>query len=142
MPYSQMLAVVIVMLTIVAMASSGPSTTRPDTPLLGTRWTVVEIEGQPALPADREGPYLEFSAEQTRYVGSGGVNRIGGRYQLEGKSLKLGEPFSTMMAGPEPLMQQEQKMLQAMRRVDSFEIVGNNLTLLAGDDVVLRLEAN
>lgn len=141
MPVSNLFAVVLASLTIAAVIQAEPATTQPAAPLLGTRWTIVEVEGQPALPAERGAAYLEFSAEQTRYSSSGGINRIGGAYTLDGKSLKLGDAFSTMMAGPEPLMQQERKSLQALGKVDAFEIVGDKLHLLAGDEVVLRLQA-
>lgn len=133
--------VVAVLLLSPLLRAAEPASTQPGKPLLGTRWTFVEINGDPALPVDRGGPYLELSAEEARYSGIAGINRFGGSFTLDGKSLKFGNAFSTMMAGPEPLMQQEQRVMQALTKVDAFEIVGDMLHLRSGDTVVLKLQA-
>lgn len=141
MPTVHLSVAMVAVLFGVAVRAAEPATTQPAKPLVGTHWTIVEINGQPAIATERGAPYLELTAEETRYSGIAGVNRFGGGYTLEGKSLKFGNAFSTMMAGPEPLMQQEQQVMQALPRVDSFEIVGDKLHLLAGEDVLLRLQA-
>ena len=71
---------------------------------------VVEIDGTPTLASSR--PDLTFD-EDGRVSGSGTINRVFGPYQLDGESLELGTLGSTMMAGPEELMDQESRFLSA-----------------------------
>ena len=44
-----------------------------------------------------------------------------------------------MMAGPEDAMRREREFLAALERVTSYELDGRTLTLLAGDEPVVRL---
>ena len=85
-------------------------------------------------------PYLRFEAG--RVSGSPGCNRIGGAYTLADGQLSFKPTMqSTMMACPEPLMQQEQAIGQAMMRVAAYRLDGDRLELLdAAGTPQLRLQ--
>jgi len=102
-------------------------------------WTVVAIEGAPVV-ADSPA-YLEFTTDG-RLAGNGSVNRLMASYTLAGDTLTLSQVASTMMAGPEPLMQQEQRLTAALARVTSAQVEVGALVLrdAAGAELV-RAEA-
>ena len=76
-----------------------------------------------------------------RVNGSGGINRFFGECRVEGTHLEIGPLGSTMMAGPEPLMKQEQAFLDRLGKADRYLIVGTQLRLRDADGrVVLILE--
>lgn len=119
----------------------GPATVNI-TPLEGTYWKLTEVAGQPAVAVDgfREA-HLIFNAKDKRVSGMGGVNGIGGTYEFSGSSLRIDRGFSTLMAGPEPLMRQEQHLRDALQKTDSFRVTGRTLELLSGNDALARFEA-
>jgi heat shock protein HslJ len=109
-------------------------------PLAYTEWTLVELAGNPV--ADEGGtrrPTLALDLEESRVSGSGGVNRIAGAFVLGEDELRFGPMMATRMAGPEQALQREQVFLDALGRVDSFELEGRTLTLLAGGEAIARL---
>ncbi len=111
-------------------------------PLLGTTWQLLELRGQPAVPpAAMNIAELMFDGAQNRYSGSTGCNRISGAFELDGDSLHLKAGAMTMMACAEPLMKQEQNFASTLPSVDSYEIKGQVLELLAAAKVVARFKA-
>ena len=105
-----------------------------------TEWTLVELDGQPVeIGADEFAPSLVLDLEESRVAGSGGVNRLMGSFALSEDELRFGKLALTRMAGPEAAMQREQEFLAALERVTSYELDRRSLTLLAGDDAVVRL---
>lgn len=114
----------------VSPASQPP---RPDASLTDTYWKLTEVNGQPVTVVDgmRE-PNLVLQSQESRFAGSGGVNRLMGGYTLDGDSLTFSNAASTMMAGPPEAMAQEQTIVTALPNVRTFAIVGDQLTLLGG----------
>ncbi len=105
-----------------------------------TEWTLVELDGMPVeIAADELAPSLVLDLEEARVAGSGGVNRLTGHFALSGDELRFGPLATTRMAGPENVMQREAAFLAALERVTSYALDGRTLTLLADDDVVVRL---
>jgi heat shock protein HslJ len=92
-------------------------------------WDVTSIEGSPVVEGTPA--YVEFTPEG-RFVGNAGVNHLGATYELEGSVLSLSAIASTMMAGPQPLMEQEQRMTAALARVRSTTVEENTLVLHDG----------
>lgn len=129
-------AVVLALVLMLAGCGSGTpidDTQNPAPPghsLTGTKWLLIEVEGQPAIGAD--GPraaQLVFDAESHGFNGIGGVNQIFGSYTRNGRELTFGPVASTLMAGPEPLMKQEQAVNRALAATHSFAIDNDVLTL-------------
>lgn len=127
-------------LTTPVAPATKPVAAEVNAALTTTPWTLAELDGQPAMVVQGSPPAsITFNAENQRFAGNTGVNRFGGSYTLgAGKSLKLVPGAMTRMAGPELLMRQESKLLDALRLTTSYTVEGDTLTLLAGDRVVAR----
>ncbi len=117
-----------------------PSVPEVDPMLLNTTWTLAELDGQPAMAVEGGRPAtIQFVSEQSRLVGSTGVNRFSGTYSLgAGKAITLQPGAMTKMAGPPLVMRQESTLLDAMRITTAHRIEGGTLELLSGDRVVAR----
>lgn len=108
-------------------------------PLLGTHWKLLELNGKPIVPAeDAHEAHLMFHADDNRFSGVGGVNRLMGGFELNGEKLKILPGPSTMMAGPEPLMKQEQEFVQMLMKVKAYRVTGQTLELLDGERVIAK----
>ena len=110
--------------------------------LVGPRWRLVELEGQPSLAGGgaRE-PHLIFSRAEgaDRVGGATGCNSMGGRYQIDGEHIHFADLFSTKMACvEEDRMRQETRFVGALTRADGYAISGDTLTLRAGETVVAK----
>jgi putative lipoprotein len=110
--------------------------------LRGTTWKLIELHGKPVEGTNPNNPaFILFDADQKRYSGSSGCNRITGTFQLSGDSLQLLGGAMTMMACPEPLMKLEQEFNEALTATGSYRISGNVLELLERKKVVAKFEA-
>jgi len=105
-----------------------------------TEWALIELDGEPVeTGADELVPSLVLDLEEARVAGSGGVNRLTGHFALSADELRFGPLATTRMAGPESVMQREAAFVAALERVTTYALDGRTLTLLADDDVVVRL---
>ena len=109
------------------------------TPLEGTDWRVVEVNGAPVAAADSaRRPGLRLVADGHKVQGSAGCNRMMGSYELTGSSLKFGPLATTRMACPS--MDAEQAYLAALGATTRYEIAGTTLTVFGPDGPLVRLE--
>ena len=99
--------------------------------LTGGAWRITAI-GDAAL-IEPERLSLNFP-DAGRVAGSGGCNRIVGGFSLSGEGLHFGPMASTMMACPEPLMEQERRMLDSLEQVAAFDIDSRGRLILLGED--------
>lgn len=107
-------------------------------PLQGVEWVVEDIAGTGIVDSSRATLMLDGG----KVAGSGSCNRYFGPYTLVGDKLTFGNMASTMMACPEALMEQEQRFLQALQQVQSFEFTPDGaLVLRAGDETILARRA-
>jgi len=107
--------------------------------LTGGAWQVTAL-GDAAL-IEPERLSLNF-LDAGRVAGSGGCNRFAGGFGLTGEGLHFGPMASTMMACPEPLMEQERRMLDALEQVMAFDVDGRGrLLLMAEDRLTVLIEA-
>lgn len=113
-----------------------------DSPLLETYWKLVRLDGVPVQAADAQREaHLVFRSQAARLSGSGGCNRIVGRYEISAGLLRIEHAAATQKACPQG-MAQEQRFLDALGRVRRHAIRGSHLELLDADGAVLaRLEA-
>lgn len=88
-------------------------------PLLGQEWVIEDITGRGVI--DNSHPSLQFFADG-RLAGSASCNRIIGSYKINGTRLTIDPAGTTMMACPEALMNQEQKLLELLPTVERFSI--------------------
>jgi len=105
-----------------------------------TRWYLVEIEGdQEIILVNDKEPYLELDLESSKAGGNASCNNFFSDYTLEGNSLSFGLIATTMMACPDET-NQEHRFLQALSRIDSYEIVDNKLNLMENGVTILVFE--
>jgi len=95
-------------------------------PLVGTRWVASAINnGRGGVAGALAG--VEVSAtfgSDGRVAGSGGCNRFGGPFALDGSRLSIGRLATTRMAclEPEGVGEQEAAFLAALGRADAWSI--------------------
>lgn len=98
-------------------------------------WVLVSLEGQNVqAPQDTRTAYIRFEENENDVSGYTGCNRLSGKYTLTGQRLQLSDLSSTRMACAD--MQMEEKMMEVLKRVDTYRIGGDVLTLYAGDKAV------
>lgn len=111
----------------------------PEQLLTAHAWQPVTLAGTP-VDGDRT---VQFSFDGAgQFAGQGPCNRFGGRYQLTGESLRLDGIYSTRMACPEPLMAQEQALLEALERTHGFRMPDSGeLVLVSTEGETLETRA-
>lgn len=75
---------------------------------------------------------LGFSAKNDRFFGSV-VNRYFGTYKVEGNNIEFSPAGTTLMMGPEPLMEAEQAYLSSLPQIKTFALEDKKLILKAAD---------
>jgi heat shock protein HslJ len=113
-----------------------------DSPLRGSYWKLVRLSETPVQVAEKQRePHLIFANYEPRISGSGGCNRLTGSFELDGDKLRLRGMAGTMMACPTG-MEQEQRFLQSIEKVERYRISGSHLEMLdATGAVIARFEA-
>ena len=111
--------------------SAPPAAAATPTPLVDTRWNLVELSGAPVTRRGTErDPWIRFTAADGRAAGSTGCNSMGGSYTLDGDRLTFGPMVSTKMACLEGnLMAQEGRFLAVLDSVERFTVAADTLAL-------------
>lgn len=99
--------------------------------LLGEEWLIEDIAG--AGVVDDTQATLQFLPEG-KLAGNATCNRIIGSYEVVDGRLTLGPAGTTMMACPEALMNQEQKLLGLLPQVESFRLDDTGALVLSAAD--------
>jgi putative lipoprotein len=108
-------------------------------PLVGTEWSLVELDGKPApLGAGDKPATLSLTTSDNRASGFSGCNRWAGSYERTGDQLRFGQMLSTKMACVSG-MELEQQFLSALERVRSYAITPTGLELKSDSVVLARL---
>lgn len=105
------------MLLAVAACSS-----KPEQSFKGKEYQLLQAQNDAVIT-------LAFDDQELRYFGKI-VNNYFGSYELDGKKIKFGPAASTMMMGPEDLMEAEQNFLQILPKIVSYHFVDDNLVLV------------
>lgn len=103
---------------------------------LGGQWDLVEINGEDV--ADLEA-YLEFAANQKRFTGNTGCNRMFGPVGTRGQRIDFSNVGMTRMAcGPDRRKQRiETALVEGLDHVERFRRTGNSL-VLTGPATVMK----
>jgi heat shock protein HslJ len=103
-----------------------------DAPITDTHWKLTELLGKPVDTAvKRKEMFLQFDKEGGRVTGSGGCNSVSGTYTVEANGkITMSKMISTRMACP--AMQDESAFLQALSKVNTYIVSGNQLQLTTG----------
>ena len=91
------------------------------------KWDLQTIHGKEVLE-DGE-TMLEFN-DEGRMAARAGCNSIMSSYELAKDGISFGQGATTMMACPEPLMEQEQKFIKAMETVSDYRFDGDAVNFL------------
>jgi heat shock protein HslJ len=98
-----------------------------------TTWSVVAIGGVPTTADGR--PDIAFERDG-RIHGTGSINRFFGSYSAVDDQVTFGMAGSTMMAGPDELMEQEYRFLAALQGTKALHWTDGRLTLGEGDGAI------
>lgn len=86
-------------------------------PDLNGVWDITSVSGEQVALADslsEAAPFIEFNVAESQFHGNTGCNIMNGNYTFAGDSLSFGPAATTMMAGPQELMDLESKVLNAI----------------------------
>jgi len=113
-------------------ASLNPSNNPTSMTLEGTAWQLIRIGS--ASPLKERPATLSF--KNNSISGTAGCNRFAGSFTQKDDQLSISSQLiSTMMACPEPWMEQEQKVLSLLKVVTRYRIdEQGQLLLYSGDD--------
>lgn len=103
----------------------------PATPLRGTLWLWVPLQGAVPTTLPAPGPrtaHLQLADQELRAAGSTGCNRFSGSFALDGPRLRFGQVVSTRMACLEP-DNPEPAFLGALQAARGWRIEGRTLWL-------------
>ena len=105
--------------------------------LQDTKWKLYLLGGEPPVTF-AGGPELQIvlHKEQNRVTGSSGCKEILGTYTATQSSLVFTLTNTLAMACPPDVIQQEQLILNAIKATRGYRIIGNQLDLLLGDEVL------
>jgi heat shock protein HslJ len=135
-----MFTAVLMVIALIATACGGGPAAAPTNPpaqpkeqpmsskdtLAGTSWTLTTLNGQPAL----KDTTVTLNFSEGKVAGSDGCNSYSGSYTADGTNIKFNQPMaSTMMACPEPIMQQAAAFQQALAQAATYQADAKQLTL-------------
>ncbi len=91
----------------------------------GTHWTLIFLNGKAPL----ESHPITLHLTSTEMGGNAGCNHYGGKYEVDGNSLRFPYSiFSTAVGcNPDDVMNQEAEFLRTLRRADRYRIAGDRL---------------
>lgn len=114
----------------------------PSQPLLLTRWVLAELDGKKLDPKRVDKPAHLRLMGQGRLQAHTGCNTIQARYAQTGENLRFSQFVTTRMACHGQAAANEQALLKALRQSAQFEMRGNQLWLLQGDQTLARFLAD
>jgi len=85
---------------------------------------------------------IEFKSEEGKFAGSAGCNSYFGGYEINKSELSIRPPIgSTVMACPEPIMEQEKEYLELLKTSETFQIQNGKVTIsCSGNKVLVFIE--
>jgi heat shock protein HslJ len=95
--------------------------------LEGTSWILTALNGAAPLPDTTITASFEADGNLS---GSDGCNRYGANYEVDGDKITITPGMSTMMACPDPVMEQAGEYMAALTLAISYQIQGDTLELL------------
>ena len=127
------------LLAIACNRKQSDATMKPNAPFENTRWKITAIVGLAQLPVTEKEMFVRFF--EGRFSAYAGCNQMMGGYTLQGNTLKITGPASTMMACPPPLMESEKKFSEALIKTDNYVVMGDHMQLHQGGTVLAEFDA-
>jgi heat shock protein HslJ len=114
----------------------------PSQPLLLTRWVLTELDGKTLDPKRLDKPAHLRLMGQGHVQAHTGCNTVQARYVQTGENLRFSQFVTTRMACHGRAAAHEQALLKVLSQSAQFEMRGNQLWLLKGDQTLARFLAD
>lgn len=119
---------------LIAAALALAACSSPAADLSGSSWSLQTLENQSLVA----GSIITIEFNKGELKGSGGCNAYFGGYEISEESLTISQIGSTMMACEDGgISNQESGYFQALGSASSFEIDGDTLNILTGENISL-----
>lgn len=102
-----------------------------DMPLVGREWRIEDVDGMGVI--DFSNATLDFGADG-HLSGNATCNRLIGSYRTDGEAITIEPAGATMMACPEALMAQEQRILDLLPKIERYVIDETGALILIAAD--------
>ena len=131
--------ILVILILPVVLALSACSSSSGEA-LTANLWMLTELNGQPPLPDTAI--TAEFG-DDGKVSGSSGCNNYNTTYEVSRNKITIGEQSAmTMMACPDPIMEQERAYMEALAAAATFEIADDELVLFdANGNTIARFDA-
>ena len=134
-PLALVTAVLVALVALLAGCGSNDEAPNAPTMLEGS-WTLVTLNGAAADAAVAS----SLTMDQGKANGNAGINTFNGSYDAPSDGvLTFGALATTMMAGPDNAMQQEQAFLKALADTKKFTTEDGGLVLMDSSDTKLAV---
>ncbi len=113
-----------------------------ESPIKNKRWKLLEMDGErvEVTEAFKGEPHIILSLQTNKIHGSGGCNRFGGTYTLDGDKLTFGGIASTKIYCEEA-MQVEEPFIRGLSTANGYRVNGDAMWLLRDGKPVMKFEA-
>lgn len=113
-----------------SLADTSQTAVAQTTPLEGTYWKLVELNGQPVAMGENQSreQHMILQASDSTVKGHGGCNGFGGNYELKaGDRIKFSKLVSTMMACDNT--ETENAFFKVLENADNYNLMNDTLVL-------------
>ena len=124
-------------------AKETPKPTPSDVnPLINKRWKLVELLGEPVVVTEgfAGDPYVTFALRNRKMTGSGGCNRFGCKYSLDGERIKL-SGFAATKKLCKDAMLVEEPFLRELALISTYKVDGDTMWLLKDGKRIMKFAA-
>jgi heat shock protein HslJ len=108
-------------------------------PLENTYWVLTEINGTALVRNDSKKLFIQLDPATKRLSGFAGCNQLSGGYVLDGKKISFKTITTKMFCQDE--MKTEDDFIQAVNKINEFNINEHELLLTEGKNVLLKFQA-
>lgn len=108
--------------------------------LTGTNWLLVQVNGKAAIVLEGSEAHL-FLEKKGMFSGSTGCNQMTGNFIASEGALQFTPGGMTMKMCAQPLMEQEQALVAALKATTNYKIDGDALELLNGTQPLAQFAA-
>jgi len=117
---------------------------KQDTELKEKYWKIVELSGNRVVVKHEKSrePHIVFKSHENRFNGNTGCNTFSGTYELLANNrISFGQSMATKMYC-EGAMTVEDQLFKILEKVDSYEVIGDNLSLSDNEgNIIAKFEA-
>jgi len=133
------LIVLSLVLTCCCCKTSKKSTKSGQLPLVGTQWNLTALEGKEISKEFALRPFITFDSAGSMQ-GNLGCNTFFGSYEIGNKG-KIRIEYTGATKRLCQRMTVERLFITALKKdINQYQITGNELTLLAGNEEIMRFE--